>query len=55
MNEKNVFVEIINQIPKELILTGKKLFDVIGIVHKGIDAEVERVKELKKIYHESSL
>ena len=38
---------MINKIPVKWVLKGKKLFDVIGMIHQGIDKEVERVKELK--------
>jgi hypothetical protein len=41
---------MVNKIPHDQILKGKRLFNVIGTVHKGIDSEVERVKELKIKY-----
>jgi hypothetical protein len=43
-DEDNVFIAIIKKIPTEWILKGKKLFEVISVVHAGLDAEVERVK-----------
>jgi len=43
-DEDNIFIAIIRKIPKEWILKGKKLFEVISVVHAGLDAEVERVR-----------
>lgn len=44
----NIFIEMVLKIPKEKILKGKKLFEVINIIHQGVDNELERVKEMKK-------
>jgi predicted nucleic acid-binding protein len=46
--ERNIFLDIIQKVPREIIITGKKLFEVIHMVHSGIDQEVERVKQLKE-------
>ena len=43
----NIFVQIVKKIPRQWILKGRKLLDVIQIVHAGLNAEVERVKQTK--------
>lgn len=46
-DDRNVFVDISQRLPADLLIGGKQLFEIIYLVHQGIDQEVARVQHLK--------
>lgn len=47
-------MKIVRKLPKEILITGRQLFEVIHLIHQGIDNEVERVKKLKALHEQNN-